>query len=62
MIIKIEVKSIYRDDPSDIMFSYCRPEEIVSEFERLHSIHREVVDTHLTDEFGRYLNERGELA
>lgn len=60
-MIKIEVKSIYRDDPSDEMFSYCHPNEIVSEFERLHSIHREVVSTRLTDEYGRLLNEKGEL-
>lgn len=60
-MIKIEVKSIYRNDEDDVMFSYCFANEIVSEFERLYSIHREVVSTRLVDEFGRLLNDEGEL-
>ena len=60
-MIKVEVKSIYRSDEEDVMFSYCSPDEIVDEFARLYSMRREPVSTRLTDEYGRLLNERGEL-
>jgi len=58
-MIQIEVKS--ENLAGDVRFSYCTVEAIPVHFAQLKVDGWDVVATRLADEYGRLLNERGEL-
>ncbi len=58
-MIQIEVKS--ENIIGNIRFSYCAVEDIPAHFAQLTLEGWKVVSTRFADEYGRLLNERGEL-
>ncbi len=59
-MIQIEVKS--ENVFGDVRFSYCQVEDIPTHFARLKFEGWDnILSTHLVDEFGRLLNEDGQL-
>lgn len=57
--MKIEILSHKRGNLNYTMFTYCAPNEIVVEFDRLASIGFIPITTSLADDYGRRLTNDG---